>query len=193
MDIASRIKFFMNSMSVGSSQFADTCQIPRPTLSQILNGRNKKISDEIIGKIHDAYPHLSVLWLMFGEGDMVTDVNTQISEPQTGSVIDFEMEQPSINEHFIDKSTLPPNSSEKSAEKILETQLPLHEVVGASVASKMISTKAPSASAATSTPHEEAESSSVSLSNLNNGKRIVNIMVFYDDNSFESFTPAATK
>ena len=67
MDIASRIKFFMNSIGVGSSLFADTCQIPRPTLSQILNGRNKKISDELIGKIHDAYPQLSVLWLMFGD------------------------------------------------------------------------------------------------------------------------------
>ena len=56
MDIASRIKIFMDYLGIPSSQFADTCGIPRPSLSQLLNGRNKKVSDEVIGKIHDAYP-----------------------------------------------------------------------------------------------------------------------------------------
>jgi len=190
MDIASRIKFFMNSIAVGSSQFADTCQIPRPTLSQILNGRNKKISDEIIGKIHEAYPHLSVLWLMFGEGEMVMDVNTQILEPQTGSVIDFESEQPPITEHFIDSTTLPPNLTKKGSEKISETKLSSTDPVGESAAVKTTSTK-PSI---VSVPSKEGISAStISLPNMNNGKRIVSIMVFYDDNSFESFTPSVGK
>ncbi|WP_303332124.1 helix-turn-helix domain-containing protein, partial [uncultured Muribaculum sp.] len=82
MDIASRIKIFMDYLGIPSSQFADTCGIPRPSLSQLLNGRNKKVSDEVIGKIHDAYPSLSVLWLMFGEGSMVPDANNEISEPE---------------------------------------------------------------------------------------------------------------
>ena len=57
MDIVNRLKLFMDSESIGSTQFADACKIPRPTLSQILSGRNKKISDEVISKIHEAYPH----------------------------------------------------------------------------------------------------------------------------------------
>lgn len=68
------------------SQFADTCGIPRPTMSQILNGRNKKISDELISKIHSAYPQLSVLWLMFGEGEMLTSSNIQASEAENTPV-----------------------------------------------------------------------------------------------------------
>jgi len=61
---------FLEQAGISNSQFADTCEIPRPTLSQLLNGRNKKVSDEVIGKIHRAYPTLNVMWLMFGDGEM---------------------------------------------------------------------------------------------------------------------------
>jgi len=81
MELVNRLKFFMEHENIAISQFADTCKIPRPTMSQILNGRNKKISDELISKIHIAYPNLSVLWLMFGEGEMTINPNIQISEP----------------------------------------------------------------------------------------------------------------
>lgn len=85
MDLVNRLKFFMENRDITISQFADTCMIPRPTMSQILNGRNKKISDELISKIHVAFPELSVLWLMFGEGEMLINKNIEISEPQTSA------------------------------------------------------------------------------------------------------------
>lgn len=68
--VAIRLKGFIDSEGLSHSQFADKCRIPRPSLSQILSGRNKKISDVIIGQIHRAFPDLSVLWLLFGEGGM---------------------------------------------------------------------------------------------------------------------------
>lgn len=67
MDLVSRLKTFLDSRQISVTQFADECGIPRPTGSQLLAGRNKKVSDEIIGKIHQAYPELNVVWLMFGE------------------------------------------------------------------------------------------------------------------------------
>ncbi len=70
-NIATRLKLFFESRGLSSSQFADSCGIPRPTLSQITSGRNKKISDKLIGQVHAAYPSLSVMWLLFGEGDMM--------------------------------------------------------------------------------------------------------------------------
>ena len=75
MDIISRLKQFIDTHEIPVTQFADNCRIPRPTLSQLLNGRNKKVSDEVISKIHQAYPNLSVLWLMFGEGNMEGHAN----------------------------------------------------------------------------------------------------------------------
>ena len=83
MDLVSRLKQYLNFRGISITQFADECEIPRPTASQLLAGRNKKVSDEIIGKIHYTYPDLSVSWLMFGEGDMVADANIKTSEPQT--------------------------------------------------------------------------------------------------------------
>lgn len=79
--VAIRLKDFMESHGITYSQFADACGIPRPSLSQILSGRNKKVSDVILRQIHAAYPSLSMLWLVFGEGPMNTDASAeQLSE-----------------------------------------------------------------------------------------------------------------
>ena len=95
MDIVSRLKKFLQDNNISNSQFADTCNIPRPTLSQLLNGRNKKVSDELIAKIHQTYPALNVMWLMFGDGEMfVPNANSSAmpSATQPGEIsIDFGM------------------------------------------------------------------------------------------------------
>lgn len=57
-----------------AAQFADEVGIQRSTLSHILNGRNKPGVD-ILMKIHEAYPRISVNWLMFGEGDMFDNLS----------------------------------------------------------------------------------------------------------------------
>ena len=80
MDLVSRLKEYIAKTSIPVTQFADICGIARPTLSQLLNGRNKKVSDEIVAKIHAAFPSLSVYWLMFGEGNMEVSENIELSE-----------------------------------------------------------------------------------------------------------------
>lgn len=118
MDLVNRLKYYLEENKIAISQFADKCRIPRPTLSQILNGRNKKISDELISKIHEAYPDLSVLWLMFGEGDMVTNANTRISEPENTSADTSAAYQNPENQLYTEtadnKQPISPNYSEKS-------------------------------------------------------------------------------
>ena len=106
MDIVSRIKKFLDHAGISNSQFADTCDIPRPTLSQLLNGRNKKVSNEVIDKIHTAYPSLNILWLMFGDGEMCNpgsgipsgadeaDPSTSAADEVGQRAISFENEQP---------------------------------------------------------------------------------------------------
>lgn len=191
MDLADRIKIFINFLAIGSSQFADNCKIPRPTLSQILNGRNKKISDEIIGKIHQTYPTLSVLWLMFGEGDMVIDANTRISEPQEGGIIDFGEQQHTntkpIAEYDNIQFTIPDFNAEKNSTGFSDNPAPT------------AMEKAPKNKENARTLAEAGESSinfqipPIAPSSSDGGsRRIVNIMVFYSDNSFESFTPTTS-
>lgn len=68
---AIRLKHFLEFTGLTNSQFADRCGIPRPTLSQLLSGRNKKLSDQVLRPIHLHFPNLSLVWLMFGEGEML--------------------------------------------------------------------------------------------------------------------------
>ena len=179
MDIASRIKTFLDTLGIPNSQFADTCGIPRPSLSQLLNGRNKKVSDEVIGKIHNAYPNLSILWLMFGEGDLVTDSNIEISDGENAG-----LELPDDDESFEEQGFIPTfdsifnvkktdasgNNNDKNAYNRQET------------------------AETTTTQHipayVKAEQSNPTLSlNLDSTRRVVTIMVFYSDKSFETFVP----
>lgn len=76
-NIANRLKHFFEFKGITNSQFADACGIPRPSLSQILTGRNKKISDVLIGQIHRTYPEINVMWLLFGEGDMILSADPE--------------------------------------------------------------------------------------------------------------------
>lgn len=69
-NIIIRIKLLIDKLGITNSTFADKCGISRATLSQMLTGRNKKISDVIISQIHHAFPNLSIMWLLFNEGKM---------------------------------------------------------------------------------------------------------------------------
>lgn len=100
MDIVNRLRYFMDASKLTISQFADTCGIPRPTMSQLMNGRNKRISDEVINKIHVSYPQLNILWLMFGEGTMEMNSNTQFSEPQNRTSEPFSDQEHTDNQPF---------------------------------------------------------------------------------------------
>ncbi len=177
MDIVSRIKIFMNYLNIANSQFADSCRIPRPTISQILNGRNKKISDEIISKIHETYPSLSVLWLMFGEGEMLIDSNIKTSEPQNSSTIDFNSIETSESEGIIPELDFNTNEKEISSNNFSSENIELK------------TGEMPFSSIEPSNIQQKETKTSISF-NTDTTKKIVNIMVFYNDNSFESFTPA---
>lgn len=78
-----RLKFLINQLGISDSKFADTCGITRSTLSLMLSGKNKKISDVIIGQIHKSYPDLSINWLLFNEGEMWNSNNTKLSANTT--------------------------------------------------------------------------------------------------------------
>ncbi len=180
MDIVSRLKLFLTSLKIANSQFADTCGIPRPTISQILNGRNKKISDELISKIHEAYPVLSVMWLMFGEGDMLTDSNIKISEPKKGDNIDFGDEQPSVLKPVMGQLDFDNPSSDSGSNKFsMPKDKNIPPKTEEQVSAPLMVTKLVERTATEAAP----------LQKSNIEKRVIEIRVFYNDNSYETFVP----
>jgi len=178
MDIVNRLKLFMESLQIGNSQFADNCRVPRPTLSQLLNGRNKKISDEVIAKIHAAYPNLSVMWLMFGEGDMLTSPNLQFStlqnEPnrQVSDLFDSEIQDfntPNLNELALRN---PDTDSSNEAKAGADGQFQPNPTPSQTQAPLSI------------------DNATLASLNVGSTKKISSIVVFYTDNSFQSFAPS---
>lgn len=171
MDIVNRLMTFMESYGIGSTQFADACGIPRPTLSQILSGRNKKISDAVIAKIHNAYPNLSVLWLLFGEGAMESPAVVR-SQPQKPESHAQSIPAPSQGRNaFVSEQT---DDSDEIGGLFSGDSLFFGDEDGDKETAKNAASG--------------AEEPVVTIP-ADDSKSIVNIMVFYSDNSYQSFVP----
>ena len=176
MDIVSRLKRFLNESGIANSQFADNCEIPRPTLSQLLNGRNKKVSDEVIAKIHRAYPALNIMWLMFGDGDMLV--------PNANSDSSFVLSQSSENSNSSARSSLLSQSKtiDFGNSDDIERRIPAKSSNGFSQnamaeAMQRMARMTQGTQQIRGKGRDSVES------------RVVSIMVFYSDGRFETFAP----
>lgn len=171
MDLITRLKIFMDNINVPVTKFADICNIPRPSMTQLLKGRNKKVSDEVIAKIHAAYPALNISWLMFGEGDMTNDSNFQFSTPQNSVQKDnLPRLSPNSQDHPQDATDLF-SFGDFSPENFTREQN-LDDRQKSPVETSLNDKNIPS-------KKEEFQKP----------RHVTSIMVFYSDNSFESFVP----
>ena len=180
MDLVSRLKFFLHHNGITNSTFADTCDIPRPTLSQLLKGRNKKVSDELISKIHSAYPTLNIMWLMFGDGEMIVPNAKSLSSPAAA--------QPAENSEFSSKSDSATDSRPSGTPSIFfgdddDYASPTPDPGPVAALSAVIQDMT----------HKSPTSSPNSHGAGEGGKRVSSIMVFYTDNSFEEFVPRSRR
>ena len=175
MDIVTRLKMFLEQTGISNSQFADTCDIPRPTLSQLLNGRNKKVSDEVIGKIHRAYPTLNVMWLMFGDGEMLISGSSTKDQPDG---LDGDYNNESRNE---DKGQRAISFEEDSAHGYRPSSSPKNQQRAASTSSIETTLQ--------NMMRTVGRTSKRGLSN-DSERQVTNIFVFYSDGRFERFEPA---
>lgn len=209
MDIVGRLKLFLDYLGIPVTQFADNCGIPRPTLSQLLNGRNKTVRDEIIAKIHDAYPQLSIMWLMFGEGEMVEGKSETAENPifthetsdgsENQNLSDFnnspipeesDMSLPLDfmldNEPMHDNGSLlseAPSPADSRPDLTGPLEVPMHPHTAERIEAK--------GADRTITFHQEdmSQPQSQPSTTTPNGKHVVSIIVYYSDNSYQSFVP----
>lgn len=71
-----RIAQIVQKEGMTAAQFADKIGISPSSLSHILSGRNNP-SLEVVMKIHKACDYISLDWLLYGEGQMETDVDSE--------------------------------------------------------------------------------------------------------------------
>lgn len=164
-NVAIRLKGFIDEMGLTNSQFADQCGIPRPSLSQLLTGRNKKISDVLVGQIHAAFPNLSVLWLLFGEGEMLTPSADQLTSG-------------SLNENLTAQQTV--NTDNISGDDLFSNLSGLN--VSSNAALSRVD-KGVGYDSKNSELQREIEKL------RKNPRKVVQITVYYDDSTFETFYP----
>ena len=67
-----RIYQLMKYQGMSQKEFAATLCIAEGTLSGIFTGRTRP-TNNIVNAIHECFPHISINWLMFGEGEMLDD------------------------------------------------------------------------------------------------------------------------
>ena len=67
-----RLKQFIAAENITQAQFADSINVVRASVSHILAGRNKP-GYEFISGLMRHYPNLNLEWLMFGKGKMYKD------------------------------------------------------------------------------------------------------------------------
>lgn len=189
MDLVSRLKFYLDSRQISVTQFADECGIPRPTGSQLLTGRNKKVSNEIIEKIHAAYPELNTVWLLFGEGDMVKIANIESSEPQIApkeqEIQRKEAENQTLGFEFdFNENNVEENQSRNSANPTSTNTFTFAPPPDAPVSEAGFEDTSEADDDMTASASQE----SLTIP-TGKGKRVTGIVVYYDDCTYESFIP----
>lgn len=175
MNIVDRLKDYMDYIGMASTQFADVANIPRPTISQILNGRNRKISNEVIEKLHQGFPDLNIMWLLFGDGDMKVALRNRGQEQ---SVQYFpNTTHSSVSNNGPQFSSFP-NPGDKNSSPMQSSNI--DEFVNDTVHNRINVEENALAS------HQV---SSIPVSATSKEKKIKYIMVFFNDNSFEVLRP----
>lgn len=159
--VASRLRALIDALGLSDSQFADQCNVSRSTLSLILSGKNKKISDVMLSQIHAAFPGVSILWLLFGEGDIF---KKDKPEPEMPS-------QENENKIFPDNRSV--NSEFSNLISLNNLENMIQEVINKSFKSSL----------------SNFENLILKTSETSSPRKVSKITVYYGDSTFETFIP----
>ena len=150
-----RIKQIIEHEGLTDAEFADRTGIKRATLSHCLSGRND-VSKDIILKIHNAYPQVSVNWLMFGEGEPYIKEKLKTSASLFDEIWTKTENYTGDNKYVKDFRSNELNNISDSIDNELDKEKKL--------------------------------TSDVELQKVQDSRKVVKIMVFYSDNTFETFS-----
>ena len=143
------------------SKFADIIGVQRSSISHVISGRNKP-SFDFLQKTLKAFPGLNASWLMLGEGNMYEQMGRNIS----GNLFDSPAEPEVPSEEPISETEEGNTEIEAKPEIIPESPAPAQD-----------------------TENSLKEEAIKELAS-SGAKRIVQVMVIYEDDTFRAFTPS---
>ncbi|MBP7173812.1 MAG: helix-turn-helix transcriptional regulator [Cloacibacterium sp.] len=125
MDLNERIVKVIEYSTLSASEFADEVEVQRSNISHITSGRNKPSLDFIV-KIKDRFPEISWDWLIKGDGEMLSQKNSEEATTLPSSSTPNEKESTSLPDLFtlINEETIPEKivTSENSRESDISDQ-----------------------------------------------------------------------
>lgn len=157
-NVPKRIEQIMAREGLKAGEFADSINVAQATISQILRGRNMPSTD-ILLRLHQRYPDISLDWLLTGEGEM--SENNKSNETTSPTAEMGNDDYPLFAENpkkTSERTSLPENRKEIALEK---GQNSTKEIV-----------------------HQEI------IYKERPPRKITEIRIFFDDNTYETFKPA---
>lgn len=124
-----RIAQIIRKEGLTATQFAEKLKISSSSLSHILSGRNNP-SLEFVMKVHKACDYVNLNWLLYGEGEMETDIDSENHIlPRETSL--FPPEEPTIAENRKENEDKPPLTTTKEIvrEEIKYVEVPAKKIV----------------------------------------------------------------
>ena len=166
-----RIRQLMLDKAMSQKTFASELCIAEATLSGIFNGRTRP-TNQTVSAIHECFPEVNVMWLMFGEGEMYIQQPSSIVNPQEDNRTDEEVPDlvPSMNT-MQDHADAPAIHLERPAfgEQVMPVSHPSAHISSAQVLQ----------------PQVQYIEKYIDKPQ----RKITEIRIFFDDGTYETFTP----
>lgn len=188
--IAIRLKLFLDSTGLSSTQFADMCGIPRPSFSQLLSGRNKKVSDVVLTQIHNTFPDISMNWLLFGEGPVRVSAGSKGKEQATFSDSSSKIPSGNSTNDLFSPFDTPDNEidmSENSPEPISTTKY--NQNLNLKGLNQGVTTSQQSGNKDVDSEIKILDLKRQIENLKENPRKVIQITIYYDDSTFETFVP----
>ena len=97
-----RVKQVMDYYKLSQLQFANDLAVAPATISNIYKGKTAP-TNNLVQSIHQAFPDVSINWLLFGEGDMLLSQSSEPKNAATATAI-----APASEPTLFDATAIPP-------------------------------------------------------------------------------------
>ncbi|MDP2236965.1 MAG: helix-turn-helix transcriptional regulator [Bacteroidales bacterium] len=123
MEIKDRIEHIIKAKNLTATQFAEEINIQRSGISHILSGRNNPSMDFIL-KVKETFPEYSLDWLLLGKGPITVSTVKATKAPQPSLFEPIEdsipQKESSIVENVVSAQTLLNKESEPPGSDIID-------------------------------------------------------------------------
>lgn len=204
-----RIKQVMDYEQMSPTAFADKININRSSLTHIFSGRNQPSLD-VAKKILVAFPEISTEWLIMGMGEMLQPISAEPDKPVTKTVDNMQQtdlfsgtEDALVHDaatKVADDEPIMDSKGEETTVEIDEKDIPAETEDAQPIVEQVVTeprqTNEPSVRPTRGrTRVSESRISAVGprrerILNSPSDKKIVKIVFFYEDRSFEEYRPS---